>query len=74
MTQVPDGPPSEAGCLRGDAAGLGRDHHLAGDVNRLAAPVEDLRVLDHMTGAADPAVAKTESVDWAVVTSWTRQR
>ena len=63
MTPVVDGPEGDAGCLRGDIAGLGIDHHVAGDVDHLAAGVEDVRVPDHITGVADAVVAAAEAVD-----------
>jgi hypothetical protein len=69
VTQVLDGPQSDSGCLRGDAAGLGRDHHLTGDVDHLSAAVKDLRVLDHMTGRGRSGGCQDRVRGfWAVVT------
>jgi hypothetical protein len=69
VTQVLDGPDRDTGCQRGDAAGPGMDHHLAGVVDRPAGAVKDVRVRDHIAGAVNAPVAATASVGcWAVVT------
>jgi hypothetical protein len=53
VTEVDDGPDSDAGCQRGDEADLEIGHSLARAVDDLPAAVADVRGPDHFTGAVD---------------------